>query len=216
MTELEAIRQRHSVRNYQNKKIEADKIAQLNALIAQCNQEGNLNLQLLEDAAGTFKRMLSRVMGLASAPSVIACLGPDDPTLDERIGYYGQKIVLFAQTLGLNTCWAGTFSEKTTPAKRNPGDRMPIVIAIGYGVNGGRVRKSKTAEDVVEGGMAGKPEWFARGVEAALLAPTAINQQKFRIALKEDGTADISDLGGVLSKIDKGIVTYNFEAASRQ
>lgn len=216
MTELEAIRQRHSVRNYQSKKIEADKIAQLNALIARCNQEGNLNLQLLEDAAGTFKRMLSRVMGLASAPSVIACLGPDDDTLDERIGYYGQKIVLFAQTLGLNTCWAGTFNEKTTPAKRNPGDRMPIVIAIGYGVNGGRVRKSKTPEDVVEGGMAGKPEWFARGVEAALLAPTAINQQKFRIALKEDGTADISDLGGVLSKIDKGIVTYNFEVASRQ
>lgn len=216
MTEMEAIRERHSVRSYQNRKIEAEKIAKLNELIAQCNQEGNLNLQLLEDAGSTFSRMLSRVMGLGSAPSVIACVGPDDATLDERIGYYGQKVVLFAQTLGLNTCWAGTFSEKNTEAERKPGDRLPIVIAIGYGVNGGRVRKSKTAADVVVGTMDGKPEWFRNGVEAALLAPTAINQQKFEIALKDDGTAEIIDKGGVLSKIDKGIVTYNFEVGAKQ
>lgn len=216
MTEMEAIRARHSVRAYQDRKIEAEKIAVLNELITRCNQEGNLNLQLLEDAGGTFRRMMSRFMGLASAPSVIACVGADDDTLDERIGYYGQKVVLFAQMLGLNTCWAGTFSEKNTPAKRLPGDRMPLVIAIGYGVNGGRVRKSKTAEDVVAGGTAGKPEWFCKGVEAALLAPTAINQQKFEIALKDDGTADIIDKGGILSKIDKGIVTYNFEVGAKQ
>lgn len=216
MTEMEAIRERHSVRSYQNRKIEAEKAAQLNELIAQCNQEGNLNIQLLEDAGGTFSRMLSKFMGLGSAPSVIACVGPDDDTLDERIGYYGQKIVLFAQTLGLNTCWAGTFSEKNTPANRTPGDRLPIVIAIGYGVNSGRARKSKTADDVVAGGMNGKPEWFRRGVEAALLAPTAINQQKFEIALKNDGSVEITDKGGVLSRIDKGIVTYNFEVGAKQ
>lgn len=216
MTEMEAIRQRHSVRSYQNRKIEDEKAAQLHDLIARCNQEGNLNLQLLEDAGGTFSRMLSKVMGLGSAPSVIACVGPDDGTLDERIGYYGQKIVLFAQTLGLNTCWAGTFSEKNTPANRNPGDRLPIVIAIGYGTGSGRVRKSKAAADVVKGGMEGKPEWFCKGVEAALLAPTAVNQQKFEIRLKEDGTAEIIDKGGILSKIDKGIVTYNFEVGAKQ
>lgn len=216
MTEMEAIQERHSVRSYQNRKIEAEKAAQLNELIAQCNQEGNLNLQLLEDAGGTFSRMLSKFMGLGSAPSVIACVGPDDDTLDERFGYYGQKIVLFAQTLGLNTCWAGTFSEKNTPANRTPGDRLPIVIAIGYGVNSGRTRKSKTADDVVAGGMNGKPEWFRRGVEAALLAPTAINQQKFEIALKNDGSVEITDKGGVLSRIDKGIVTYNFEVGAKQ
>lgn len=214
MTELEALRERHSVRSYQNRKIEAEKIAQLNALIAQCNREGNLHLQLLEDAGGTFGRMLSKFMGLGSAPSVIACVGPDDETVDERIGYYGQKIVLLAQMLGLNTCWAGTFSEKNTGADRTPGDRLPIVIALGYGVNGGRVRKSKTAADVVQGGLEGKPEWFCKGVEAALLAPTAINQQKFEIALKQDGSVEVIDKGGILSKIDKGIVTYNFEVGA--
>lgn len=214
MTELEAIRERHSVRAYQNKKIEAEKIEKLNALIQQCNQEGNLNLQLLEEAGGTFKRLMSKIMGLGSAPSVIACLGPDDETLDERIGYYGQKIVLYAQMLGLNTCWAGTFSEKQSPVKRSSGDRFPIVIALGYGANAGRARKSKTMDQVVAGGMDGKPEWFKKGVEAALLAPTAINQQKFEIVLNADESVDIIDKGGVLSKIDKGIVKYNFEVGA--
>lgn len=216
MTELEAIRERHSVRTYRNQKIEAEKIALLNDLITRCNQEGNLQLQLLEDAGATFNRMLSRVMGLASAPSVIACVGPDDATVEQRIGYYGQKIVLYAQTLGLNTCWAGTFSEKNVAAKRTPGDRLPIVIAIGYGVDNGKARKSKTAAEVVAGGLDDKPAWFCYGVEAALLAPTAINQQKFEIVLKDDGTAEIIDKGGILSKIDKGIVTYQFEVGAKQ
>lgn len=216
MTELEAIRERHSVRAYKDKKIEAEKLEKLNNLIAACNQEGNLQLQLLEEAGGTFKRLMSKFMGLASAPSVIACVGPDDATLDERIGYYGQKIVLYAQMLGLNTCWAGTFSEKNAPAKRTPGDRFPIVIAIGYGENAGRVRKSKTMEQVVAGGMSDKPEWFKNGVEAALLAPTAINQQKFEIVLGKDDSVEIIDKGGILSKIDKGIVKYNFEVGARQ
>lgn len=216
MTEFEALYNRHSVRNYQDKKIEAEKIAQLNELIKQCNSESGLNLQLVEDAGSTFNRVLNRFMGLASAPSVIACIGKAEAGTDEKIGYYGQKIVLLAQMLGLNTCWAGTFNEKNVKATRSAEDKMPVVIAIGYGVNGGKVRKSKSAEDIVAGGMDGKPEWFRKGAEAALLAPTAMNQQKFEIALKDDGTAEISDKGVFLSKIDLGIVKYNFEVGSKQ
>ena len=51
-------------------------------------------------------------MGLGSAPSVIACVGKDDDTLDQRVGYYGEKLVLELQKMGLNTCWAGTFNRK--------------------------------------------------------------------------------------------------------
>lgn len=216
MTEMEAIRERHSVRAYQDRKIDVETVEKLKEMIEQCNREGNLNLQFLEDSEGTFKRLLNKFMGLSSAPSVIACVGPNDDTVDERIGYYGQKIVLYAQMLGLNTCWAGTFSEKKSPAARTPGDRFPIVIAIGYGVNGGRVRRSKTMNQVVVGNAQDKPEWFKKGVEAALLAPTAVNQQKFEIELKDDGTVEVIDKGGILSKIDKGIVKYNFEVGSRQ
>ncbi len=214
MTELEAIKERHSVRSYQDKKIESEKIQKLNELIKKCNSEGNLNIQLVEDAGKTFNKLLNKFMGLGSAPSVIACIGKDDETLDERIGYYGQKIVLYAQMLGLNTCWAGTFNKKNVDADIKNGERLAIVIAIGYGVNNGKSRKSKSAEQVVRGGITDKPDWFMKGVEAALLAPTAVNQQQFEIVLNDDNSVEIIDKGGIFSKIDKGIVKYNFEVGA--
>lgn len=214
MTEIQALKERHSVRNYTEKKIEAEKVAELNKLIAQLNEEGNLNLQFIEEQGKTFNKLLNKFMGLGSAPSVIACVGPDDPTLDERVGYFGQKLVLAAQMMGLNTCWAGTFNRNTVPAKIGEGERIAIVIAIGYGATQGKVRKTKSAEEV-SNCKADSPEWFKKGVEAAMLAPTAINQQKFKITLKDDETVDFSDLGGVLSKIDLGIVKYNFEVGSK-
>lgn len=213
MTVKEAMMERHSVRNYQDKAIESEKVQELNALIEECNKEGNLHIQLLEDAGNTFNRLLSKAMGLGSAPSVIACVGPDDDTLDERIGYYGEKIVILAQQLGLNTCWAGTYNKKNVEANIEKGERLAIVIAIGYGVNSGRVRKSKAIADVIQGNEAEMPEWFIEGVKMALLAPTAVNQQKFEIALNGDGY-EVIDKGGILSKIDKGIVKYHFEVGS--
>lgn len=209
MTESEAIRVRHSVRTYQKKTIEPGKAEQLRTLIREVNEEGHLHLQFLEEAGKTFHHLMSRAMGLASAPSVIACVGPDDDTLEERIGYYGEKVVLAAQALGLNTCWAGTFSKNGVPAVIDEGERLVIVIAIGYGESQGKARKSKTAEQVskVESERAA---WFDRAVELALLAPTAINQQSFMITLQEDGSVTFTDKGGPFSKVDLGIVRYHF------
>lgn len=213
MTIKEAMIERHSVRNYQDKAIESDKIQKLNEFIAKCNEEGNLNLQLLEDAGNTFNRFLSKAMGLASAPSVIACIGPDDESLDERIGYYGEQIVLLAQQLGLNTCWAGTYNKKGVESIVADGERLAIVIALGYGTNNGKPHRSKSISEVISGNEEDMPEWFIDGVKMALLAPTAVNQQKFEIALKGDGY-EVIDKGGILSKIDKGIVKYHFEVGS--
>lgn len=214
MSEIDAIRERHSVRNYQDKKIEADKVDKLKAVIAACNEEGNLHFQFLEKAGKTFNKLLNKVMGLGSAPSVIVCVGPDDDTLEDRIGYYGERIVLAAQEMGLNTCWAGTYHAGGVNAEIKETERLVIVIAIGYGRDPGKKRKSKTLEQVssVKGDM---PLWFRTGVEMALLAPTAINQQKFEIHLKDDGSVEFIDKGGILNKINLGIVRYHFDAGKR-
>lgn len=210
MTIYEAMLERHSVRSYKDMAIEKEKIDELNQFIAKCNAEGNLHIQLVEDAGNTFNRLINKVAGLGSAPSVIACIGKDDDTLFERIGYYGQQIVIRAQQLGLNTCWAGTFNKKNVSAVVEEGESLPIVIAIGYGVNNGKPRRSKSVADVIEGNEEDMPQWFIDGVKMALYAPTAINQQKFSFLLKDDGY-EVIDKGGILSKIDKGIVKYHFE-----
>lgn len=213
MTDLEAIYERHSVRQYKPDRIEEDKIKALKDKIEELNMEGDLHLQLIEDAGKTYNRLINRASGLGSAPSVIACVGKDAKDLDQRVGYYGEKLVLFAQTLGLNTCWTGTFNRKNTEADIPEGYRLVICIAIGYGKDGGRARKSKNASQVSE--AAGeRPEWFDKGVEAALLAPTAINQQKFLIRLGADDKVEFTDKGGVLSQVDIGIVKCHFEIGS--
>ncbi len=215
MREIEAIRERHSVRNYTPEHIQAEKIVKLNEKIRELNEAGNLHLQLMEDAGNTYNRLLNRAMGLGSAPSVIACVGPDDETLEQRIGYYGEKLVLFAQTLGLNTCWAGTFNKKNIGAEIKDGEKLVISIAIGYGVDKGKPHKSKTMDQVVEA-KGDRPFWFNNGVEMALLAPTAVNQQKFVIRLNDDKSVDFIDKGGFFGQVDLGIVKCHFEIGSER
>lgn len=209
MTELEAIRARHSVRAYKDQKIAPETVKLLQAKIGELNEKGRLHLQLIEDSGNTYNKLLNKTMGLSSAPSVIACVGADSSDLEERVGYYGEQLVLYAQQLGLNTCWAGIFNRKNLKAEIADGERLVISIAIGYGENPGRVRKSKKPEQVIAG-SGEKPDWFYRGVELALLAPTAINQQKFEIAY-ENGTVVFRDKGGMFGKVDLGIVKYHFE-----
>lgn len=210
MTEKEAIEVRHSVRSYEEKAIEAEKVRLIEEKIEELNRAGDLHLQFIEDAGKTYTRLLNKVMGLGSAPSVIVCVGKDTEDLDERVGYYGEKLVLFLQTLGLNTCWTGTFNKKNTGAKTDDGERLVICIAVGYGKDQGKPHKSKTKEQVTSG-RKDCPEWFSEGVRLALLAPTAINQQKFSIRLNDDDSVDFTNLGGVLSRVDLGIVKCHFE-----
>ena len=210
MTEKEAILQRHSVRKYEDKKIEPEKVKLIEEKIAELNAEGNLNLQFMEDAGKAFKGIILSAMGLGSAPSAIACAGEVSEDLEERVGYYGEKLVLYLQTLGLNTCWVGSFKKNGVDAEITSGEKVVIAIAVGYGKTQGVPRKCKTA-DQVTAGKADQPDWFKEGVEMALLAPTAINQQKFLITLNDDETVSFTDKGGPYSRVDLGIVKCHFE-----
>ena len=215
MSEIDAIKERHSVRNYEAKKIEADKVEKIRAKIEELNKEGNLHLQFMVDAGKTYNKLFNKVAGLGSAPSVIACVGIDDETLEQRVGYYGEQLVLFIQELGLNTCWAGTFNQKNIGAEVGDDEKLVISIAVGYGKDKGKPHKSKSPEQVIEA-KGDRPYWFNKGVDMALLAPTAINQQKFTIRLNEDESVDFVDKGGIFSQVDLGIVRCHFEIGAEK
>ena len=74
MTDREAILQRHSVRAYADKRIEADQVKLIEEKIAELNEAGGLHLQFVEDAGNIYNRLLNKAMGLGSAPSVIDAL----------------------------------------------------------------------------------------------------------------------------------------------
>lgn len=214
MDVLQAIEQRHSVRAYTEQRIEGEVRAKLEALIRECNEESGLHLKAYFDEPQGFKSMMAHYGKFRNVRNYIVLAGPETPDLEETCGYYGEKVVLEAQRLGLNTCWVGlTFNKKSVKKQLEGGDKLCLVIAVGYGETQGTPHKGKTADEVVatKGAM---PDWFRRGVEAALLAPTAVNQQKFVIGMV-DGKPAIRISGrGFYTKVDLGIVKYHFEAAS--
>ncbi|MCQ2438097.1 MAG: nitroreductase [Clostridia bacterium] len=209
---MSVIRARHSVRQYLDKPIPADLRAALDTAAKACNAESGMNIQIIYDEPRCFGGMFSKLLRFRGCNNYIALVGPaDDPKLEEKAGYYGEHLVLEAQKLGLNTCWVG-LSKGKGEAKIGAGERQVIVIALGYGENQGTPHRGKSPSDVCDA-PADAPDWFGLGVEAALLAPTAINQQKFRITLQGD-TVRITADKGPFSIVDLGIVKYHFDAVT--
>lgn len=216
MTLQEAITARHSVRKYIDKEIPADIVTALQNKIAEYNKVGNLNIQLVLNETRAFTGMLS-YGSFSGVRNYFVMVGKKGADLDERVGYYGEQLVLLAQTLGLNTCWVG-LSYRKVPEAYNVGkdEKLACMIALGYGETQGVSHKIKTIEQVSNASDL-TPAWFKRGVEAALLAPTAVNQQKFSfeyVGMSNNRHLVRAKKGFSMigyTQMDLGIAKYHFE-----
>lgn len=207
----DAIKARHSVRQYLNQPLKATTIETLSAEVARCNQEGELNIQLVIDEPKAFTGFMASYGRFSGARNYFVMVGKDTPDLEERIGYYGEQLVLRAQRLGLNTCWAGaTYSKRKAHINVGPGEKFICLIALGYGATQGTPHASRPLKSFYKP-KGDKPDWFIRGVDAAILAPTAANQQSFQFILEGENTVKAKNLGGMYSNLDLGIVKYHFE-----
>lgn len=208
---LEMMKARHSVRQYSGKKIESGIREKLVALAKECNEESGLHIQIIFDEPKCFAGMMAHYGKFNGVENYIALVGKKDAALDEKAGYYGEKLVLKAQELGLNTCWVAMTHGKSA-AEIGKGEKLACIIALGYGTTQGIPHQSKPVEQLCNCAF-GMPDWFSKGMEAALLAPTAMNQQKFYIML-ENGKVSARAGKGFYTKMDLGIVKYHFEAVT--
>lgn len=216
MTELEALRNRHSVRKYVDTPLSQGDIEALQAKIEELNRKGDLNMQLIINERKAFKGFLS-YGSFSNVSNYIMVVGKKSDTLDYRAGYYGEEIVLYAQSIGLSTCFVGLTYKKVDGAfKVGSDEKVVLCISVGYAAPDG-IRDHKVKRpDQVSNITAASPEWFKAGVEAALLAPTAVNQQKFYfeyISPNKVKPQKRSSLVGY-TKIDLGIAMYNFEVGA--
>ena len=210
---IEAIKIRHSVRSYTDKKIEGEVLLELNKEIEKCNQESGLHMQLCTEEPNAFNSFMAHYGSFKNTKNYIVIVGDKKKKLDEASGYFGEKVVLRATQLGLQSCWVAlTVSKAKCACKISKGEKIYCVIAIGYGDNMGVEHKSKTLESVCKIDSS-SPDWFSKGVKAALLAPTAMNQQKFHFDLLNDKV--ITTVGKAFyADMDLGIAKYHFEIAS--
>ncbi len=210
----EAMEARHSVREYKDMPIEPEKAELIKAEIERINKEGDLNVQLFLDEPEAFDPEILIYGKIKNVKNYIAMIGKNADDLEERVGYYGEQLVLFAQTQGLNTCWVGTTYKKMHKLMDiRDDDRIVLVIAVGYGENEGVPHKSKALSSVIKGcrDISELPDWFIKGAEASLLAPTAVNQQRFSFCMTDDSKVKADPGRAFFCKIDMGIAKCHFE-----
>ena len=216
MTIQEAISARHSVRQYLDRPVEMAKAAALRAEIGKLNAESGLNIQLVLDEPKCFSTGMWKYGQFSGVKNYFVMAGPKGQEAEEKVGYYGEKMVLLAQTLGLNTCWVGLTYKKIPGAySLRKGDVVHCVISLGYGATQGVQHPQKPVEGFYEA-TGDVPEWFNKGIEAALLAPTAVNQQKFKFILHKGNKVETKTFFSLwgYTFIDLGIVKYHFEAGA--
>lgn len=209
---LKIMKQRHSVRQYTEQVIEQEKRLALNDLVQKINQEADLHVQVIYDDPECFDSFMAHYGNFTGVRNYIALVGKKSPKLEETLGYYGEMLVLEVQKLGLNTCWVALTHGKSKAVVHN-GEKLVCLISVGYGTTQGKEHKNKPLSELCNYSEQ-MPDWFLTGMDAALLAPTAMNQQKFYFELLPDETVKASCGRGFYTKLDLGIVKYHFEAVS--
>jgi nitroreductase len=228
MTIQEAIEARHSVRAYKEQPLSEEIVKVLEDEIVKLNNEGQLHIQLICNEPKAFQGTMAKYGKFRNANNYLVMAGKKGDDLDERVGYYGEHLVLLAQTLGLNTCWVGlSYSKVPGTYVLDEGEKIACYIAIGYGETQGNGHKIKTVEQVSRSAVRTlgssknasdiTPSWFKKGVEAALLAPTAVNQQKFSfeyVGMSNNRHQVRAKKGFSMigyTQMDLGIAKYHFE-----
>lgn len=208
MIDFELMQSRHSVRSYLDKPIEEEKKNLIAEKVKQINSESGLNIQVFFNEPKCFNVNKPGYGIFKDCKNYFAMVGPKGA--DEKIGYYGEILVLYAQELGLNTCWAAmSYKKGNVTVNTEKGEKLHIVIALGYGETQGHERKTKSIFELSDADD-NSPEWYINGIKAAQTAPTAINQQRFYFT--RNGNKVKAKAGHfVYTKMDLGIVKYHFE-----
>ena len=212
MDMMELMKQRHSVRQFTDKALEADAVKTLQKEIDACNKESGMHIQLITNEPEAFQAGKPTYGQFKRCRNYLAIVGPKGK--DVEAGYYGERVVLKAQELGINSCWVAlTYKKGKAQGTESAGEKRYLVVALGYGEDAGADHKVKSITDVSDY-KSGDPDWYKNGLEAAVLAPTAMNQQKFKFERNGDKiTAKVAGIG-FYTKIDLGIVKYHFEVGA--
>jgi nitroreductase len=232
-----AIVQRHSRRQFEAGKAVPPEIWQRLQTVAHSFKPfPGVRIELENVGVETiFKGALGTYGKVKDAPAYMAIIADSkQPNFQETAGYTAEGLILEATSMGLSTCWVAGFFNPYAAAKQFPlqsGERILAVSPLGYSA------ETKTLEEKVLSGFARSqkrlpltqmvsglepsryPGWMPGALEAARLAPSAMNRQPWRIYL-EPNSALFSTSGGltdfnVSKRLDCGIAMLHFEVAAR-
>ena len=224
MTEWEASEQRISCRAFTDRRPDDETLDRLQACVDGLNRASGLHFQLIVTDEPQLKLAASMFSGGVCVYA--ALVGRDDCEAAEKVGYYGQQLVLYATQLGLGTCWvAGTYDKASAKADVSDGEKLWDVIPIGYAPDKMPVKqkmiraairaKSRKKEDFLDG--SGAPDWVWKGIDALMKGPSAVNRQPVIIVYRDgEVSARLRKNDGGLAFNDLGIAKRQFEIGAAE
>lgn len=214
----EAIINRISRRSYQRTPMAAELVERICAGIEELNRASGLSFAFVEDAGEAFNAMRKSYGLFSGVRSVVVLKGPTSlPDLAEKIGYYGEQLMLDLTDLGLGTCWVGgTFDRKHFAIPE--GETMLCVMPVGHVagqsvkeklIRGAVSRKRKPVSQRLIG-YENAPEWVLDAMEAVRLAPSAVNGQKPVFAWADGVVTASVEASHDMDLVDLGIAKFHF------
>ena len=223
----EALETRISCRAFEDRMIEGDKLQRIQDMIAKANETGNINLRLY-GPRGTDKTAIDLQENVFAGPvyHYIACASRPDAVSREKVGYFGEQIVLEATQMELGTCWVlMSFDPDTVRLPMNPGEQFVAIILLGYEmkrmptqqwlVRAEYRRMDKMLCEAIDSDTSQVPDWFGYGVMAAQIGPSAANLQPTVFCWENGEASAYMPDGFDLQDVDFGIAKYQFEVGSR-
>lgn len=241
MSILDIIRKRRSVRTFDGNALKPDDARRL---IDFCGGVENpyaipITWKLLD--AGEYGLSSPVIVGTDTFIAGKMCR---DPHAEEAFGYAFEKIVLYAESIGVGTTWiAGTMNRDAfeRALALAPGEVMPCVSPIGYPAKKMSLRETMMRKGVkADSRLAFEKLFFDGGfetplteekagalkdvLEAVRLAPSAVNKQPWRVVICGDkahfyekrSKGYVSGEGWDIQKIDMGIALCHFELAAKE
>ena len=219
-----AIMERISRRKFELDPVDGAVLEQLEAAVWECNRAAGMNIKIKLDDGEAFSGSRSKGMFSGACNYFAMICKKDDPDGDEKIGYYGESLILLATRLGLGTCWVGgTFDKKSVSPQIGPGEKLWDVIPIGYPakkmpmkqriIRDGLRKKTPAPEKMVEGDTEYKdlPEWVKAGLQAILDGPSAVNRLPVHLVCEKNNYfLKIYKENGGFEWNDLGIAKYQF------
>ena len=218
MTLLEAIDIRSSVRDFDTTPVLQEQIKKIGKLIDKYNSEANLTISWLDDVGSAFDSFFKSYGMFKGVRSVIALKSPKSTTdFAEKLGYYGEMLVLNAVALGLGTCWVGgTFDRKNPAFNFKEDEQMVAVIAVGHPTDEAKQKSPRKKKKVKKLYMSDTeiPDWFISGMDAVSKAPSALNRQPVKFYYISGVTWAKTKNKNSLYSLDRGIAKAHFDIAA--
>jgi hypothetical protein len=226
---------RHSRRQYTSTMPAADLLQIIRSSCREFRPFPGARVELATESPDSiFRGALGSYGKVKDAPAYLVMVGNTHEAQHQaHCGFTGEGIILEATALGLSTCWVGGFFNPAAAAKQvhiNPGEQILAVSPLGYS------RENKTFEEKILSGFARSykrspvsslvdgldqsvwPGWLSMSLEAARLAPSAMNRQPWRFTVEKNSitlsTAPGLSEFGVSKRLDCGIAMLHFELAA--